>query len=398
MKLSRILLYCFFISINFEVYDPLDTDGIFSISKLFAIIFFGSILNRLNLFLRLGDFKKYLFPIGFFLFYLVFISLLHLDYNNKEFFQSTVFLNTLLFLILLNYEEMEPRILHKALLAFAFGSFSLSILFQFGIGVTYSAESGDGRVSLFGDNENLVGLRMAISSIIFWVTAFHNNLNFGKWRFLLIIPIIFMVILMAETGSRTAFLAFISSFAIGLILRKNSSLTYKLSILFSGLIIGFLLFKFFSQSLLWERIIESKQSGDLNGRDDIWNVITILILENPIFGVGLSGYNSFSIMHLSKIESPHNVILEILCYTGLFGLIIYLIFLFRVFRQSFLIYIYNGQTLQILLLIPFLFSFLSGQTLNVKICWVILAFASRGLKNYINKQPGSLLNENTLHN
>jgi O-antigen ligase len=72
--------------------------------------------------------------------------------------------------------------------------------------------------------------------------------------------------------------------------------------------------------------------------------------------------------------SPHNVILEVLSYTGITGLFFYVLFLYRIFKISLKKYKKDGSLLQLLLLIPILGLLLSGQLLAVKIGYVIFAF------------------------
>jgi O-antigen ligase len=99
-----------------------------------------------------------------------------------------------------------------------------------------------------------------------------------------------------------------------------------------------------------------------------------LILDNPLFGVGTVGYETYSFMVFGELKSPHNVFLEILCYTGITGLTVYLVFLYRIFRRSFHLYRQTKIILPILLLIPIFASLASGQILNVKIGWLIFAY------------------------
>ena len=113
---------------------------------------------------------------------------------------------------------------------------------------------------------------------------------------------------------------------------------------------------------------------DLSGRDIIWQNIMPLIKDNLVFGVGNVGYSEFSQSTFGLFNSPHNVFLEILCYTGIIGLSIYLVFLFRIFSKCYQLYKTENNLLPLILLIPVLGIIASSQILDVKTGWIIFAF------------------------
>ena len=128
--------------------------------------------------------------------------------------------------------------------------------------------------------------------------------------------------------------------------------------------------------ILIQRLLQSAEGGDLAGRDVIWRALLALIYDNPIFGVGKTGYAYFTQINFGGLTSPHNVLLEVVCYTGLFGLILYLTFLFRIGKSAFINFKVSGMLLPCLLLIPVAGFILSGQLLGVKIGWVIFAYVA----------------------
>jgi len=149
----------------------------------------------------------------------------------------------------------------------------------------------------------------------------------------------------------------------------------KISILFVGSIAIIYTWVILAQSeTLVQRLSRSYEEGDLAGRDLIWQRLYPLIESNPILGVGKTGYHYFSQMIYGGRKSPHNVIIEILCYTGIIGLIIYLLFLFRVFKKGYQDYKTEGLLLPLLLIPPVLGMIVSAQILGVKIGWVIFAY------------------------
>ena len=122
------------------------------------------------------------------------------------------------------------------------------------------------------------------------------------------------------------------------------------------------------------RLMYTLQEGDTSGREIIWRNILPLIRDNPLFGVGTVGYETYSIMVFGELKSPHNVFLEILSYTGILGLSIYIVFLYRIVAKSFKMYTKMNLVLPMLLLIPVFVSIASMQILNVKTGWIIFAY------------------------
>ncbi len=78
------------------------------------------------------------------------------------------------------------------------------------------------------------------------------------------------------------------------------------------------------------KLSKTVEEGDV-GRFAIYIDSILIFLSHPILGVGLGGYPVYS----SNIEAvwPHNMILEILCETGLFGLCSILLILYLFFHR-----------------------------------------------------------------
>ena len=74
------------------------------------------------------------------------------------------------------------------------------------------------------------------------------------------------------------------------------------------------------------------------------------------------------------VSSPHNVILEVLLYTGIFGTVFYIIFLFKIFYSAYLTQKNNNKILPILLIPSILAYVLANQALPVKFCWMLMAY------------------------
>lgn len=374
MKILRTLaLFAFFFSINFEVWDPLNTGGSFSVSKLTGYIYLLMMIPLLIRNRTSDKIIKLIKPILLLFLLLCIISIVNISSTSQGFFDFSIFQNIVLFWILLNHEEQDNQVLEKGMLSFALGSVVLAILYYAGIGIDYTND----RLTLFNDNQNNVGMRMSISVIILLMVVLQNIFKVGKLRYLLLTPIPVMLTLMAQTGSRVAFISFVTAFIAGVVLYNTKKMEAKFFVLVLGTLLLVVIWQFIMQSeLLSTRIMLSITEMDISERDVIWKKILPLIKSNPVFGVGKTGYEDFSQRIFGQFTSPHNVIIEVLCLTGFTGLFLYLLFLYRVFNQSYKSYRSEKRLLPLLLTLPILGMMLSGQLLFVKIGWVIFAYAS----------------------
>ena len=343
----------------------------------------------------------FLNPIILFFGLLCVVSIVNISPASYGFFDFSIFQNIVLFWILLNHVEYDNQVLEKGMLSFALGSVVLAILYYAGIGIEYTND----RLTLFNDNQNNIGMRMSISVIVLLMIVLQNIFKFGKLRYLLLTPIPVMLTLMAQTGSRVAFISFVSAFIAGVILYNTKKLEVKFFVLVIGALLLIVIWRFIMQSeLLSTRIMLTITEMDISERDVIWKKLLPLTKSNPVFGVGRTGYEVFSQRVFGQLTSPHNVIIEVLCLTGLTGLFLYFLFLYRVFNQSYKSYRSEKKLLPLLLILPILGMMLSGQLLFVKIGWVIFAYASgNSVHNedcIINGNINSRFHkdENTLHN
>lgn len=347
--------------------------GELSFSKIMGLFYLFVIVPKIFYFNTTDQAKSFIWPLCFFFVILTVINIFNINSIYKNFFNFTIFQNIILFWILVNHEQQDRMVLEKAMISFALGSVVLAILFIAGVGIDYT----HGRVNVFGDNQNNIGVRMSISMVILILAAIQNPLQLSKLRYLLLIPIPLMMRLMAETGSRVAFVSFVLAFILGILLVKFNSYWKKIAVFSIGILVFIFVWQYLMQSdVLRQRILLSIHEGDMSQRDLIWQKVIILIKSNPILGVGETGYFYYSEKAFGMVKSPHNVILELLCYTGIVGLFTYLVFFFRIIKRSIHHFKTDNLFLPILLL-PLLTGLVfTAQILNVKIGWVIFAYIS----------------------
>ena len=125
----------------------------------------------------------------------------------------------------------------------------------------------------------------------------------------------------------------------------------------------------FQFTLVAERLFDTLNVGDLSSRDIIWAKVMDVISNNYIYGIGKTGY----LLELGDF-SPHNVILEVLCYTGIVGLLIFGYFLFGIVSNAYKKAKDHCDSLPLILLVPIFGMILSGQIFGQKIVWFIFAY------------------------
>jgi O-antigen ligase len=374
-RLPRLALYVLCFSIPFEMWDPLNTNGDFSVARLTAFIYLFSTIPSLWRFVRLEGVVKFLLPVWLFFGLLLFVNLYNRSNAYSEFFDRSFFLGLILFWVLLNHERADRLVLEKGLLVYGLSCVVLALLYTQGFGLEYV----EGRAKLFGENENKVGIHMATGMLVLMTAVFQDGLKLGKARLLLLLPVPFMISLMAETGSRVAFISFALASLAGMLLWKTKRVWTKVAICVVGVAASILIWQFAMESeMIKARMLSTIEQADLSGRDQIWSKLLPLLGDHIVFGVGQTGYAAFSAPAFASLygfaRSPHNVFLEVLCYTGVVGLILYLTFLFFVIRNAYQNYSHHQRLLPLLILFPIFGLLLSGQILGQKYGWLIFAY------------------------
>jgi O-antigen ligase len=335
-------------------------------------------------FILLKNDLKYLFPLFAYFIILTTISIYNIVAPFNDFFDFPFFLNILVFYLLTRYSNVYPNILLKGLLVFSISTFVLSLLYFLGIGITDSLEGLDGRSTVFGMNQNFLGLSLCISIFTIISIVMENKLELGKRRFVLLSLLPFMFVFLISTGSRVAFISLILGLFLFIYFNKSYSSVKKSTIIVASLLV-FLLFSlvFLKNSLVVERLSNSVNEGDLSSRDLIWINLYNIIKNNYVFGIGKTGYamvmNNNSLFE--GVPSPHNVLIEVLCYTGIVGLIVFIFFIYRILCIAYQKNKLNTEILPLVLFIPVLGMILSDQIFDQKIAWILFAYLASNTNN-----------------
>jgi O-antigen ligase len=372
LTVRTIVLCSFFASLNFEVGDPFNTGGVFTVSKLIGWIYVFTLVPQFKSFMAVAGVARFLAPLWL---WFGLLTAMNVWYGQAGSFAILDYLailqNILLFGFLVMHGRKERGVLEQGMLWFAVGAAAQAGMFRAGFGV----EELGGRISMFGDGANGIGLRMGAGMTILALAVAQDPLKLGKLRYLLLLPLPFMLQLLVATGSRVALLSFGLALITGTALFKTKRMVWKISLLALGATVAFMVgLSVIASETLSSRLIASYYERDLAGRDVIWADLLPLVTSHPFLGSGQTGFAQFTAMIFGGFISPHNVFLEVLCYTGVVGLSLYLWFLWRVFQSGWKSYRTEGWLLPLLLWSPIVGCLVSGQVLAWKFVWCILAY------------------------
>src|SRR5690606_41035469 len=130
-----------------------------------------------------------------------------------------------------------------------------------GVGVDVDLE---GRVSLFGDNENIIGIRMVVSSLFLSHLILKNGgRRFSFLKIFLFLSYIPLLTLLLSTGSRLSFISLIIGMSLIIFLYKTKSTFTKGLVLILGLACIFYVFQLALQSeVLGSRLSKTVEDGN----------------------------------------------------------------------------------------------------------------------------------------
>lgn len=372
IKLQRYFLLLVFFSISFEQWDPFNTGIDFITTKITVVLYLLFTLFNIKYFYSFSKIKIFIYPIFGFFILLSTMNFLNRSANYNVYFDLPLFLNLTIMLAIINHTKKDPEIILKGFFAFSIATIVLTLMYLMKIGINYNPSN---RVTIFGYNENELGILLSTGMLILNSLILENKLNLSKRRYLLYLMFPFMFLFMIETGSRVAFISFVLGIMIYWFLRKNNNLIKNIISSFFVIIVSLVIWGYFLRdSLIIERLFASAKEGDLSGRDVRWLASIDIFLNNPILGVGETGFSDGIENILGFYSSPHNVLIEVLCYTGIFGGFLFSFFLIKIIKLAWLSNSNERGSLAIILLIPVFGMLLSGQIFTPKISWIIFAY------------------------
>lgn len=350
-----------------------------------------------------------LFPI-YFLIVLTIVNILNINpsYTTPIVYSSMI--NCLLFYyILLLHGIFDSKAIMWSLYGIGAGALLMGAFFL----AQFNVEIDDGgRLTMFGENANNLGVYMVMGTvIILYSFILKNSFNLGSYRYGMIALLVPLIILLVMTASRTAMLSLILSIIVIVVMYPYKNTGKRLlSYTFCTLFILYGLSKVVTSDLLIvERLIATKETGATSGRDKIVSNIMPYIYDNFIIGVGQTGYVEVADKALGKVHedgqneygfSPHNVIVEVLIYTGVVGSFFMFVFWFHEFKAVWMIFKEKKDILPLLMAIPVFAYLISAQLLSQKWGYVLFAYflieklnINRNEKRKYNKQNSQVPQE-----
>jgi O-antigen ligase len=271
------------------------------------------------------------------------------------------------------------------------GIFIMAILYMLNIGIDYN----EGRLTVFGENSNKVGIFSAIAIFFILSLVIENKLQLSGRRFWLLPFLLPFLKIIAETGSRVTFFGLMISLVVFFSIQKRKQVIKKFLIYGIGVVaVALVYYYLMSNKLLQERIQITLKYGDLAGRDNIWRAILPVVLDNLFLGIGANGYSRLSFNVFGYFTSPHNVFIELMAYGGLIGLFTFILFYYRLTRIAWQINKDHTYALPIVLLFFILLNFLTGQGIGVKLFWVVYAYVFSVSLNLNSKIAGTEITNN----
>lgn len=360
----------FFASLNFEVFSPIVEN--FSVAKLSALLYMGASMLTPGLLFSTKNIKLPLIAIWVMFSLMVISSLIHME-DNDSVFDTTLFLNIIMFWLLLNHQRRDNRVFHDGFLWFSISSFLVGVLYFLNIGVTINE---DMRVVVFGENANGLGIKMSVGSLFLLNYCLNHSeekpIN-SPWLLVMLVP---MLSLLFATASRISILVLSAGVILFVLLRPMKRRSMKMLWLLLGIAVLHYGFQIVTkQEVLMTRIERTIYDGSVSGRDYIWAKYIDVIEEHPILGVGFHGTDQYALGVFGKTLSPHNVIIEVALYSGIFGLLFFLVFLFCVFKDAWLYRKRKYNLGPLIVVMAIVGMVMSGQALGVKLFWTIAAYA-----------------------
>lgn len=363
--LHKYIVYLYVISLFFETCDFFNLGIDFLTTKISVVLLLLSSCINFQIFLNLKFLFKPVKWLFFFFLYALVISFHNRSGLNINILNIPFLLNIFILVVLLCSEFYISGLLMNSLLLAAFVNFCLLFFYFFDIDVTYL----DDRVTILGINQNYLGLISCVSFFVVLLSSRFKKKSHINRNLVNLFILIFLLFLIIKTGSRVAFI----SLVIGIFVAMFSSFNIAKLIIRSLVImpiLGISYFLFLDKSLIIQRIFDTVKDGDLSNRDWIWVQLFDVVKNHYLFGIGWTGYKE-----LIGNDSPHNVLLEVLAYSGVFGLICFLLFLVDLIKSA-KSRIVNEKlrSIKLLVLIVLIGLLLSGQWFDQKIVWIYIAF------------------------
>src|SRR5262245_38583282 len=290
------------------------------------------------------------------------------------------------FLMWSGYNLMRyERIMKTALMTLVISCSLISVMQLLGVAATHWYDYYDGsRTSVLGQNPNNMANNISLGLVALMGFAFGRNKVSPRVKYVAAPLAVIMVGAIIDTSSRGALVAFgvgFAAFAVRgkTLWAKTKSLVIVLAIL-GGLVLAVLL----TPSLV-SRYKQTLDRNTMSGRENIFPTAWGMFKEKPLIGWGPIDNmyelgRRLQIMYGGPVgpdgsKDTHNVLLEILTSTGLFGTVPLLICVILCLLAAWRARRGSRGALPIVMVITVILINMSGNWIASKLDWLMLACA-----------------------
>lgn len=370
-KANTYCLYLLVFSITFENWDPFNLVGTLSITYMASILYILSWLPFLKSNLNFWILKKYIVPLILF----IIVGLISTAFNSshllemKEAYNYRVLLLIILMYLMANHINNEVNLSNRILNIYIASIILMFFLYLIGVGISYE----QGRLLIFEENPNILGMKSVIALLIVIGRFIENKFSFEQLMITILVSIATITLILAS-GSRAAFLSIFIGVTFLILFKKMSTLK-KIVALTAGTLasIFFFLTALQSNAVLQERLIRSVDKGDI-GRNDLWKGALMVIENNLTIGVGFPGLLPEMYKYIGRYMDPHNVFLYVLMSTGLIGFTFFMIFIYRLSKSLIKSFKDTGDIIPIVIFLIILINMAkAGGAIGMILFWFFFA-------------------------
>ncbi len=368
MKLRSGLLKLFFLSIPFSHFgSPIP---LVNISLFILFVYFLISVQFIKFDFAYSKFAR---PINLLLvLYIILLTVSIVHYEPNTEYSMSILRHFPMYILLL-------FILSDAISNQLIGFYDISKYFLIGFSVLFflfilgfDVSEVQGRQSVLGLNPNRLAF-YANFAIILSINLLQNKRNRRLKIFLLFAIIIMGIYLNIVTASKGGFVGILLVVLVYYYF-KNRSMIGKLANIIKGLMLAsILILTFLSNDVLYDRIFET-DTKYMDIRSVIWENALEIVSENILFGVGVFEYEVEFIDIMGKYHATHNEFISILVYTGIVGLLIFIAFLWELFKRANFVSKYENMPMFLSLLALIAFTlFKAGGSFVALYTWVIFS-------------------------
>ncbi len=382
-QVVRWTCYAFCFSLCYENFDPFGISASFTLTKMLGILFALACFWKMpDLFVRPHWTVRLL--VGLWLWLAISTFIAELSYPvYRTAFRGALFAQAqcfVLYWLSLNVLR-DRRTAANGLLAFVAGAALMGVLMKLGIGRAVMREGMFfERVSFLGANANLIAIWAGIATLVIVGLVTGNILRWGRWRYGLLIFVVLLLVVIIGSGSRGAAISLVLGMACFLLAAGSLDKRIFIGLAALGVCAGF--FCLSKGSVLADRMMKTRETGSMAGREELWSAAIRMIEQKPLLGWGV--WNSVNERGAGEIPrgdlqgmDPHNAFLAFFVFGGVFAGIPFVLLNLCWLYEAYLARRGPWGVLPLAVTVFIVSTMFKGGGIYVaKIPWIMLAFAT----------------------